>query len=77
MYVNEDFSFQSLIFSQLKFEAVNLPGGVFTSVQETYRTIQCGRGVSAALCSQLWTSARGNLRMAGAAKPRSPSRVEI
>lgn len=29
------------------------------------------------LCAQSWTSARGNLRMAGAAKPRSPSRVEI
>lgn len=29
------------------------------------------------LCAHSWTSARGNLRMAGAAKPRSPSRVEI
>ena len=28
------------------------------------------------LCAHSWTSARGNLRMAGAAKP-SPSRVEI
>lgn len=39
--------------------------------------IQCSVEELVLLCAQCWTLARGNLRMAGAAKPRSPSRVEI
>lgn len=57
----------------MNFEAVNLvvvyisAGNIQYSVEEEL----------VLLCAHSWTSARGNLRMAGAAKPRSPSRVEI
>lgn len=66
----------SIPFFSIKFEAVTMHGGGLHQCRK--HTVQYSVEEELVLLyAHSWTSARGNLRMAGAAKPRSPSRVEI